>query len=101
MARKQRVMVSPALCQRNLLIAAMAWATNICRNQIVRSSCRRMATLLWAITVTTATIAATGEQCPKRILSGVVCWFTGRLIGTGGLSVRNGAIEWWSVGMMI
>jgi hypothetical protein len=31
----------------------------------------------------------------------VVCWFTGRLIGTGGLSVRNGAIECWSVGMMI
>src|SRR6266550_7627888 len=33
-----------------------------------------MATLLWVIIVTTATIAVTGERCPKRISSGVECW---------------------------
>src|SRR5437870_12209908 len=102
MAGKQRVMVLPGLCQRNLLIAAMAWATNICRNQTVRSPCRRMAALLWAITVTTVTIAGTGERCPKKTSSGEVCWFTGRLIGTGGLSVRvdHGVMECWSIDLI-
>src|SRR4029453_7444015 len=37
--------------QAKVLIAAIPWATNICRNQIEHSPCHRMATLPWGIIV--------------------------------------------------
>ena len=39
----------------------------------------------WATTVTTATTAASGVLCRRKIWSGAACWFTGRSVSHWGL----------------
>ena len=69
--------------------AVMRPATSIyLRNLIRHSRCRATVISPWAITVITATTAATGDRFPSRIWSVAGCLFTGRFSRIGDLFVR-------------